>query len=125
MKELVVLLVCVAVLAGGALLATETLDDRELTVPPPDAVSEGFVRAVSLERFDPARAYVSDDVAMNLRALHAQIGRAEQVEAETVEQSDEQALVRVQTESAKANHLLYVSVEWEQEWKVSDVRVSY
>lgn len=125
MKELLGIVICIAVFAGGTLLATEALGDRELTVPPPDAVGEGFVRSVSLKRFGPAQEYVSESADVPLAALYDQIGRASSVEAETVEQSGKQALVRVQTESAAENHLLYVSVEWEGEWKVSEVTVSY
>jgi hypothetical protein len=125
MRALAGILACIVVLAAVSFFATGTLGDRELMTPPPESAAEGFVRSVSLRRWEPAQEFVSEDAAIPLVALHQQIGRAADVDAETVEQDERRALVRVQTESAAARHLLYVRMEWDEEWKVAEATVSY
>lgn len=57
--------VLVAVLVGLGLAAADVhvLRDNRTFIPPPDAVVEGFVRAVAMGREDQARPYLTEELA--------------------------------------------------------------
>lgn len=69
MRPLAILL-ALGVVLGITALAVR-IGDRDLFVSPPDVVAEGFVREVLLERYEEARAYLSDPESATEADLHA------------------------------------------------------
>lgn len=122
MKEAAGVLLAVALLVGATWLSTEQLHDRELMVSPPDAVAEGFVRAVMEKRFEPAGSYMKEEADLEplYERLHARLGEASAIDAELVSRTDEEALVNVRLESAQATEVLALPLVWENgAWKVT------
>jgi len=114
-KRLLWVAIAMAVLFGVCALAVETFDDRETLVSPPDAVAEGFTREVLTKRWDRASEYLAEPVSTErLRELHAALGESDEVEAEIVSRTDEQALVNVRLQDTSVSY----SLEFEQEWKI-------
>ncbi|HVE71783.1 MAG TPA: hypothetical protein VNI54_10470 [Thermoanaerobaculia bacterium] len=105
----------VAALVGATALAV-SLGDRELFVPPPDAVAEGFVREVITGRYSRAQEYLSEPrPEKELRALRETLGHdPTEVEAEVISRTDEEALVNVRTTEAA----VALALEFEGEWKI-------
>jgi hypothetical protein len=116
-----------AVLAGAALVAVEQFGDRELFVPPPDAVAEGFVREVVEGRYDRARTYLTHPDSMSndeLRTFEKAIeswigGEPSEVEAEVVSRDDARALTTVRLSSAHGSQALSFALEFDHEWKIA------
>ena len=121
----VVLIAGFAVVAAICSVAVGRLNDRELVIPPPDAVAEGFFREIVTERLDQAKPYVEQQPAESeLQALHDRIelelGRVDDVKAELLTRTDTEALVTVQLESASGSTaiptaLLFSDGEWKLE----------
>jgi hypothetical protein len=114
----IVVAACWAALANG---------DRETVTPPPDAIAEGFFRAVVTERFDQAKPYVSREPRdEELRALLARIreraGKVDDVQADLVTRTADTALVTVRLESASGSDAVPVSLAFANgEWKLDRV----
>ena len=128
MKELVMIGVAAAVLLSAGWVATNQFDDRQLFTPPPDAVAEGFMREVVTRRLDRALNYLPDSNAETepLRLLadsiEERLGHVDDVQAETITSTDDEALVRVTLRSAKGSATLVVKTVWEKGgWKAADV----
>lgn len=126
MRELIAVTVCFALLAGGTLLAVEQFGDRELFVPPPDAVAEAFVRETITGRYVRAREYLADPESMtddDVRALEQNIeswvGEATEVEAEVLSRTDDRALANVRVSSGKGSQSLSFTLVFDQEWKIA------
>jgi hypothetical protein len=121
MMKLVAILAAIAALVGLTALAVERFDDRELFVPPPDAVAEGFAREVTTGRYDRAREYLEDSspwTREDLRRMDERLGNPTQVEAEVLSRTDEQALVNVRLTSAERSQAIAFELKFEQEWKI-------
>ena len=102
MREVLSVCAAFAVLAGITTLAAGSLHDRELFVPPPDAVAEQFTRAVMSGRWDPAREYLRDPESMTteeLEAMRRELGQRQNVEAETQFRDETRAVVVVRIPS--------------------------
>lgn len=117
------------VLAGTAMLAVETFGDRELFVPPPDAVAEGFIRETLAGRYARAKPYFAEPESVrerDLRALEqrieAEVQEVSEVEASVVSRDDERALVTVRVSSSSGSHASSWSLMFDGEWKI--VRLS-
>jgi len=113
----------VAVLVGGSALAVELLGDRELVVPPPEAVAEGFVREVITGRYSRANDYLStprpeDDLRALEQLIEARTGDPSEVEAETVSRNETQALVNVRVSGGKGSEAMALALTFEEEWKI-------
>ena len=126
MKELAAVLSAFALLAGATALAVERFDDRELLVPPPDAVAEGFVREVITGRYSRAKADLAEPESMTadeLRTLHEQIeaaiGEPSEVEAEVVSRDDDRALVTVRLSSKERSDAQTYGLVFDDEWKIA------
>jgi hypothetical protein len=124
-KELAVVLIAFGLVLGGTALAVEQFDDRELLVPPPDAVAEGFVREVITGRYPRAKEYLAEPESLSdddLRELDEQIeaalGDPSEVEAEVVSRDDQQALVTVCLSSKDASEALSYGLVFDEEWKI-------
>jgi hypothetical protein len=125
MKELLSVALAVALLIGVSALAIEKFDDRETFVSPPDAVAEGFAREVVTKRWDRARAYLVDPDSMSNAEIEAlqkawaqPIGDPDEVEAEIVTRTDEQALTNVRLRSAQGSEAIPFALVFEKEWKI-------
>lgn len=125
MRHLLSVLAAAAVLVAASALAVEQFEDRELFVPPPEAVAEGFIREVITGRYSRAREYLQERESMSedqLRALEQEIesrtGDPTEVEAETVTRDDQRALVTVRVSSAQGSHAMAYGLEFEEEWKI-------
>ena len=121
MKEAAIVLIAFALVLGGTALAVDVFHDRELTVSPPDAVAEGFVRGVITGRYTRAKEYLAEPDSRSedeLRRLDEQLGEASEIEAELVSRDDEQALVTVRVSSKDASEAVSYGLVFEREWKI-------
>lgn len=121
MTRLLAVAIAFAVLLGATALAVDHFDDRELMVSPPDAVAEGFVRAVVNGRYDQARALLAEESSMSedeLRALDESLGDPTEVEAETISRDDERALATVRTSGADESDALSFTLTFDRQWKI-------
>jgi hypothetical protein len=126
-RRLLSVVAAFAVLAGTGLVAVERFGDRELFVPPPDAVAEGFVREVVAGRYAGARTYLADpesmsdaDVRKFDKAIESWIGgEPSEVEAKVVSRDHAQALTTVRLSSARGSQALSFKLEFDKEWKIT------
>ncbi|HEX2122587.1 MAG TPA: hypothetical protein VHL59_13185 [Thermoanaerobaculia bacterium] len=118
MSRIIGLALALALLVGAGLFAVELLDDRELLVPPPDAVAEGFTREVLTKRYDCARDYLlaPDSVSKEeLEALQQRLGEPQNVETKTTAQNDDEATVEVTLKETSFT----VPLAFDDEWKIA------
>lgn len=124
MREVAGAFFAFALLAGASAVAVQRFGDRELFVPPPDAVAEGFFRAVTSRRPAQAQAYLRDrvpieDIVALRQSIESRIGRVRDVKTETIARTGQKARVNVHLKSEKASDSLAVSVVWNgREWKI-------
>lgn len=113
-----VLGICYAAIAGG---------DRETVTPPPDAVAEGFFRALVTDKFDQAEPYITEEPADEERQsllgrIESQTGKVDDVRADLVTRTDAKALVRVRLESLTGSSEVPASLSFDRgEWKLDRV----
>jgi hypothetical protein len=113
-----------ALLAGASVVAVQRFGDRELFVPPPDAVAEGFFRAVTSRRPAQAQPFLRDrvpvaDLVALRQSIETRIRRVHDVQTETIARTGQKAQVRVHLKAEKASETLTVSVVWNgKEWKI-------
>ncbi len=129
MKELAKVVIITGLLIGAAAAAIHGFGDRELFVPPPDAVAEGFMREVTMKRFDQASSYLADSgsthfdlpgLARNIERTH---GYVDDINARTITSTKGRAVVRVQLRSALRTDSMAVTTVWEGHgWKVDSFR---
>lgn len=120
MTRLLAVVVALAALLGASALAVHTLGDRELVVPPPDAVAEAFVREVVTGRYARAQEYLIEPRPEDeLRALRQQLGEPTEVEAETIARDQQQALAIVRVSDAKRSEAVAFSLTFQEEWKIA------
>jgi hypothetical protein len=124
-KELVSVLVALALVIAGSALAVEHFDDRETLIPPPDAVAEGFVREVLMKRWDRARPYLAKPESMSNQDLEvleksweSRAGDPWIIEAETISRTDHEALTTVRMQSAKGSEAVSFTLVFDREWKI-------
>lgn len=118
MKKILGLSAALALLLAAGLFAVELLDDRELFVPPPDAVAEGFTREVMTKRYDRARAYLLEPESVSndqLEALQQRLGEPQNVETETVGRNSDEATVEVKLKETSFT----VPLAFDDEWKIA------
>ncbi len=126
MTRIVSALLPIVLLWALAALAVHRFDDRESFVSPPDAVAEGYIRAVTSRRYDQAREYLidpeavtNDDLRAMQHAFESRLGRPDKIEAETISRDATRALVTVRLSSPKASDAKSVSLAFaEGGWKV-------
>jgi hypothetical protein len=120
MTRFLYVVLALAALIGLSALAVERLGDRELFVPPPDAVAEGFVREVITGRYARAQEYLSSPrPEEELQSLRELLGEdPSEVEAELVARNDEQALVNVRVSGARQTQVVAFGLRFEEEWKI-------
>jgi hypothetical protein len=122
MSRLLGVLAALGLLLGGSALAVHTLDDRELVIPPPDAVAEGFVREVVTGRYARARTYLAEPESRSdeqLQALRETLGEdPTEIEAELVGRNDEQALANVRVSGGQGSQAVAFTLKFEEEWKI-------
>lgn len=122
MSRLLGVLAALGLLLGGSALAVHALDDRELVIPPPDAVAEGFVREVITGRYARAREYLAEPESRSdeqLRALRESLGEdPTEVEAELVGRNDEQALANVRVSGGQGSQAVAFTLTFDSEWKI-------
>lgn len=121
MKQLLAIAISFALLLGASALAVGRFHDRELFVPPPDAVAEGFVRAVVCGRYEAARAYLDEPSSVReeeLRALDESLGEASEVEAKLVSRDDARAVATVRVSGAEQSKALALELVFDKEWKI-------
>jgi hypothetical protein len=114
-RQLLGIVLALGALLGASALAIERFDDRELFVPPPDAVAEQFVRAVVYKRYDQAREYLAEGASQSLPAV---LEDATEVEAETIARDDERALVNVRMSDGERSEAVAFTLVFESEWKI-------
>jgi hypothetical protein len=123
MKEMAAVLFASFLLIGATGVAVSQFDDREIFVPPPDAVAEGFAREIVTKRWARARPYLTRDASdKELAALHKaweeRVGEPTTIEAETISRDRDRALVNVRLQSAKGSEAVAFGLVFEEEWKV-------
>jgi hypothetical protein len=119
MKEIAGMTIVAALLFGVCALSVNAMNDRELFVPPPDAVAEQFTRAVMNKRWEPAREYLADPESMpdeELEALQRELGERQNVEAEVVTRDETRAVVTVRV--PENNAVRNFSLTFGEEWKI-------
>ncbi len=124
MMRLLAVAIAFGLIAGAAALAVETFGDRELMIPPPDAVAEGFVRAVVNGRYEQARTFLAEESSMSdeeLRTLGESLGDPTEVEAETIARDEERALATVRTSGAEGSDVVSFTLTFDREWKIARV----
>ena len=125
MKRLFAALLGIAAVVGLTAAAVYAFDDRELFVPPPDAVAEGFYREVVTKRWSRAQTYLLEPVEEEqLRHLEEQLsgrlGEVTKIDSRTGSRDSEWANVFVTLESARGAVEVGTVVRWNgDEWKVS------
>jgi hypothetical protein len=113
MKNLLIVAAAVAVALLFVAGAVFGLHDRQMFVPPPEAVVESFTREVVERRYELATVYLSrdiraridaDELAARFEPMRQQIGIANQVSAEPgwMQDSDAAARALVSAESGSA-----------------------
>lgn len=129
MKELLAVLAGFLVLAGAASLAVGTFGDRDLFVPPPDAVAEGFIRETLTGRYTRAKhalrepESVSEQDLRDLeKRIEADVKEASEIEASVVSRDDERALVTVRISSSEGSHAATCALGFDREWKITGCR---
>jgi hypothetical protein len=125
MKELVSVLVAVALVIAGTAVAVEHFHERETFIPPPDAVAEGFVREVLMKRWDRARPYLAkpdsmsnDDLEALEQSWESRAGDPSIIEAEIISRTNEEALATVRMQSEKGSEVVSFSLVFDREWKI-------
>ena len=125
MRKLLAILFAAALLIGVTAVAVEQFGDRELFVPPPDAVAEGFVREVVTKRWDRARAYLENPEAVSNAQLEAlqrswerTVGDPSTIEAKTVRRDDAQAVANVEMQSERGSEAVAFALRFDDEWKI-------
>ena len=125
MKELISVLVAMALVIAGSAFAVEHFEDRETFIPPPDAVAEGFVREVLMKRWDRARPYLAEPESMSnddLEALEKQwesrAGDPWVIESETISRTNDEALATVRMQSEKGSEAVSFAMVFDREWKI-------
>ena len=103
--------------------------DRSVLVAPPDAVSEGFVRQLAMDRYDLAHRFLArdlkahasvSDLRRGFEPLRRATGKPDQVEATAPSISGERARVLVTLEGRQATASMYVDLIREQGvWKIT------
>lgn len=119
MKGLAGVLLATGILFALTYVAVKQFRDRELFVPPPDAVAEAFFRALTGKRFDQARDYVAhpervrvDDLKVIGESIENRIGRVHDVKATVLDRNDRNAAVMVRLRSATGSDERTVQVTW-------------
>lgn len=115
--------IALAALVGASALAVSAFGDRELMVPPPDAVAEAFVREIITGRYARAREYLASPLSNEeLRALEDAIesytGEPTEVEAEVIARDDERALTNVRVSGGKGSQAVAFALIFNKEWKI-------
>lgn len=121
MKQFLAIAISFALLLGATALAVDRFHDRELFIPPPDAVAEGFVRAVVCGRYEPARAYLDEPSSVSeeeLRALDESLGEAWAVDAKLISRDDARAVANVRVSGAKQSNAVALELVFDKEWKI-------
>lgn len=125
MKELLGVTLAMGLLIGVSALAVEQFGDRELFVPPPDVVAEGFVREIVTKRWERAREYLAEPESISdaqLEALQksweASVGEPTTFEAETITRDDAEALANVRMQSARGSEAVAFALRFDDEWKI-------
>ena len=119
MRHLAGIVAAFALLAGVTTLAVHAFDDRELFVPPPDAVAESYTREVMSKRWEPAKEFLADRESVSeeeMRAWQRELSEGQNVEAETVTRDDTRALVVVRVPSRGV--VKNFSLTWHGGWKI-------
>lgn len=126
MTRVASVLVVFAFLLGASFVAVVQFFDRELVVPPPEAVAEGFVREVITGRYSRAKQYLAEPESTSeeeLRVLRerieAAIGEPAEVEAELVSRTGERALVTVRLSAKERSDAQTYALVFTEEWKIS------
>jgi len=119
MKHLLGVTIPIVLLGSIVAASVHLAEDRELFVSPPDAVAEGFIRAVITCRYDQARAFLADPNRVTNDALRAwRLGHPDRVEAEIVSRDSRRALVNVRLSSATSSDAFSLSLVFDREWRV-------
>ena len=125
MKEILGVTLAMAVLIGVSALAVEQCGDRELFVPPPEVVAEGFVREIVTKRWDRARPYLAEPESVSdaqlealQKAWESSVGDPSEFEAETVARDDAEALANVRMRSARGSEAVAFALRFEDEWRI-------
>ena len=125
MKELLGVTIAMALLIGASALAVEQFGDRELFIPPPEVVAEGFVREVIAKRRERAREYLAEPESMSDAQIEAlqksweeRVGDPTKIEAETIRRDDSDALTNVRMQSAHGSEAVAFALRFDDEWKI-------
>jgi hypothetical protein len=125
MKELLGVVLTIALMLGISGVAVQRFGDRETLVPPPDAVAEGFVREVMTKRWDRARASFDEpdavsnrEIAALQKAWHERVGDPSELEAETITRDSDQALVSVRMQSARGSEAVSFALRFHDKWTI-------
>lgn len=129
MRELLGVAIAGVMLIAISVGAVAAMEDRDLFVPPPEAVAEGFTREVMTKRWARARQYLvepeamSDDELESLQqSLENRVGEPIEIEAEEGDRERENARVQVRLSSARGSETVTYELVFDDEWKVSAVR---
>ena len=125
---LAVFMVAMLLVAG----AVFGLNDSTVLAPPPEAVAEGFARAMVAGRYERALPYLSEDLAAEvgpdgLRALAMQLksrtGVVLNVQGEPgwISQDNAEAAATIQTESAGYVRLAFPMSRQQGVWSISSL----
>src|SRR5688500_9135879 len=125
MKELLGVALAMGLLIGVSALAVGQFGDRELFVPPPEVVAEGFVREIVTKRWERAREYLAKPESASdaqLEALQkswdASVGEPTTFEAKTIRRDDAEALANGRMQSARGSEAVAFALRFEDEWKI-------
>lgn len=125
MKELLGVMLTIALMLGISRIAVHYFGDRETFVQPPDAVAEGFVREVMTKRWDRARASFDEPDAVSnseiealQKAWHERVGDPSEFEAETITRDADRALVNVRMQSARGSEAVSFALRFHDKWTI-------
>jgi hypothetical protein len=130
MKAIAALLGVTALSLAVVACAVLALGDRTVLVSPPDAVVEGFVRALQLRRFDQARSYLSrsatassPDLRTRIERFERTAGRIENVHGRllAIGRETARAIVEVKTANGRTTDVAFPLVREHWEWRIADL----
>jgi hypothetical protein len=126
MREFFGVTLAAVILIGIGVGAVEGMGDRDLFVPPPETVAEGFMREVMTKRWARARQYLVTPEAMSdeqleslQQSLEERVGDPLEIDAKELDRHDETARVQVRLSSARGSECVTYRLTFADEWKVA------
>jgi hypothetical protein len=121
----------IALLLGALGMDVSSLRDRSVFVPPPDAVSETFVRQVLLERYEPVRNFLTEDERSRVSidslvafgdSLRRVAGKHPQIATRVESMDDSMATAAAALTTDRGSEALRIQLRWDgTAWRIAGI----